>query len=295
MWDRRPSFPVPRAEGSPSSGGESGEPDQTSNRTIRYLPRRSSASTRSPSSSAATSVGSNGTHEPRIVDLDVLEAAADEVRLELTSDRLDLGQLRHQPIVSSTIGASAVRGFARRARTPRAPRRLGTLPRRRLVAGVHLGKQFAGGDRVAALLQADDADGVVDHVLLRAPSRAEAERRRYRCRSRPSARTKPVARRLDLVRRRRRAAARSSLGSPPCARSSARTWRAPVPSASAASARASALGLVDAEIGEREQMSARVEDKLREVGRPFAAQRRDRLADLERVADRVARAAGPCR
>ena len=52
--------------------------------------------------------------------------------------------------------------------------------------------------------------------------------------------------------------------------------------------------LVDAEIGEREQMSAGAEDELGEVGRPLTAQRRDRLADLERVADRAARAAGPC-
>ena len=45
---------------------------------------------------------------------------------------------------------------------------------------------------------------------------------------------------------------------------------------------------VDAEVGERQQMSARIEHQLREVGGALAAQGRDRLADLERVADRLA-------
>jgi hypothetical protein len=47
------------------------------------------------------------THESGVVDLDTLEATADEVRLERETDRLDLGQLGHQLIVSSTIGIAA--------------------------------------------------------------------------------------------------------------------------------------------------------------------------------------------
>ena len=46
-------------------------------------------------------------HQSRVVDLDLLEAPADDVRLERETDRLDLGKLRHQLIVSSTIGVSA--------------------------------------------------------------------------------------------------------------------------------------------------------------------------------------------
>src|SRR5580765_355491 len=48
-----------------------------------------------------------GTRQPGIVDLDVLEAAPDEHRLEPASDRLDLGQLGH---VSSLVMAR--RGYA---------------------------------------------------------------------------------------------------------------------------------------------------------------------------------------
>src|SRR5206468_5903314 len=44
--------------------------------------------------------------EPRVVDLDALERAADDVRLECETDRLDLGELGHQPIVSRTIGVA---------------------------------------------------------------------------------------------------------------------------------------------------------------------------------------------
>jgi hypothetical protein len=45
--------------------------------------------------------------EARIIDLDALEPTADQVRLERETNRLDLGQLGHQAIVSSTMG----RGF----------------------------------------------------------------------------------------------------------------------------------------------------------------------------------------
>src|SRR6185503_12273627 len=45
-----------------------------------------------------------GTDEPRVVDVDLLEAPADDMRLECETDRLDLRELGHQLIVSSTIG-----------------------------------------------------------------------------------------------------------------------------------------------------------------------------------------------
>ena len=38
-----------------------------------------------------------GPRQPRVFDLDVLEAAADEHRLEPAANRLDLGQLGHRP------------------------------------------------------------------------------------------------------------------------------------------------------------------------------------------------------
>src|SRR3954471_197161 len=43
-------------------------------------------------------------HEPGGVDLDVLERAADDGRDERETDRLDLGKLGHQPMVSRMIG-----------------------------------------------------------------------------------------------------------------------------------------------------------------------------------------------
>ena len=41
------------------------------------------------------SVWLEGPHESRIADLDAVEPPADQVRLELLPDRLDLGQLGH--------------------------------------------------------------------------------------------------------------------------------------------------------------------------------------------------------
>ena len=49
------------------------------------------------------------THEPRVLNVDVLEAAAHEMRLEREPDRLDLGQLGHQSMVSSTTGRAGGR------------------------------------------------------------------------------------------------------------------------------------------------------------------------------------------
>ena len=41
-----------------------------------------------------------------------------------------------------------------------------------MIAGVNFGEWLALGDRIAPLLQADDADRVVDCVLFRAAARA---------------------------------------------------------------------------------------------------------------------------
>src|SRR4051794_41233416 len=42
-----------------------------------------------------------GTREPRVGDVDALEPATGEVRLEPTTNRLDFGQLRHAPSVAA--------------------------------------------------------------------------------------------------------------------------------------------------------------------------------------------------
>ena len=129
----------------------------------------------------------------------------------------------------------------------------------------------------------------------RPPSSGDRRRggaRPCRCRLRRCAATKPSAVALT-VRTTGATGSESSDGSPPWAEIQRSYSARAEPSCTAASARR-VLRLVDAEIGEREQMRARAEDELGEVGRPLAAQRRDRLADLERVADRAARAADPC-
>src|SRR6266571_1160613 len=51
--------------------------------------------------------------QPRIEDLDVLEPAADEHRLELASNRLDLGQLGHAPSLASAVQARTSRTSGR--------------------------------------------------------------------------------------------------------------------------------------------------------------------------------------
>ena len=48
---------------------------------------------------------------------------------------------------------------------------------RLLVARVHVGEHLAGLDRLTALRAADDADRVVDRVLLRAPAATELQAR----------------------------------------------------------------------------------------------------------------------
>src|SRR5205807_7800528 len=47
--------------------------------------------------------------EPRVVDLDADESVADECRLELSADGLDLGQLRHRASVAMPCSGAAPR------------------------------------------------------------------------------------------------------------------------------------------------------------------------------------------
>src|SRR3954469_8895543 len=48
--------------------------------------------------------------QPRVFDLDVLEAASDEHRLEPAANRLDLGQLGHRPSVAMSRRGYALAG-----------------------------------------------------------------------------------------------------------------------------------------------------------------------------------------
>ena len=74
--------------------------------TSRYLPRRPSAATRSPRERARDAArGSRGARQPRVEDLDPLEAAPDEQRLEQAPQRLDLGQLGHGSATPPARGA----------------------------------------------------------------------------------------------------------------------------------------------------------------------------------------------
>ena len=75
---------------------------------------------------------------------------------------------------------------------------------------------------------------------------------------------------------------------PPCASIQRRQVASALPSAIALLGAAPPLCLVDTEVGEREQLAARVEHELVEVGRAAAAHGLERLEHLEAVADRCA-------
>ena len=66
-----------------------------SNPTIRYLPRRPTSATRSPTSSAATIAGSNGRTRRASRISTLLEACPLEHGRDRPADGLDLGQLGH--------------------------------------------------------------------------------------------------------------------------------------------------------------------------------------------------------
>ena len=66
-----------------------------SKRMTTYFPRRATASTRSPTSSAATSSGSSGRVRRGSRISTRVEAPADEHGLEAAANGLDFGQLGH--------------------------------------------------------------------------------------------------------------------------------------------------------------------------------------------------------
>ena len=72
-------------------------------RQSRYLPRRSTAATCSPTSASATSPGSTGARQPRVDDLGMRDRRALEQRREPTAHGLDLGQLGHRRIVGPPV------------------------------------------------------------------------------------------------------------------------------------------------------------------------------------------------
>src|SRR5919204_3266767 len=158
-----------------------------SNRKIRYLPRRSTASIRSPSSSPAMATGSNG-RTRRVSRMSTrsrrrpVSAGASAARTVSTSGSSGTGF----GLVPAALATDALsdrfehdRPFRRRLvrdRVGRSDLRSGLL-RGSVVSRVHLRERLAGLDAVPALREAADPDGVVDRVLLRAAAGAEAERR----------------------------------------------------------------------------------------------------------------------
>src|SRR5262245_29372570 len=147
-----------------------------------YFPRRSTLSTRSPSSIAATIVGSSG----RVSRGSAISTAssvrpssfaARRVRSVSTSGSSGIsGRTESLPVVDHVeqdapprrrLVAELVGGCDLAHRGSSA----------RLIARMDLGQHVALRDDVAALAHADDADGVIDVVVLRPPAGAEAERR----------------------------------------------------------------------------------------------------------------------
>jgi hypothetical protein len=136
-----------------------------------YLPRRSTPSTRAPSSAAATSFGSSG-------------------RVSRASSIVTFARRRpsstgaSRPRSVSTSGSSGTdRVEDERARFGRAvgdrvrgQEVAGDRVRRLLVVCVDLGERLAFFDPIAALAQADDSHRVVDVVVLLATAGAELER-----------------------------------------------------------------------------------------------------------------------
>src|SRR6266511_4730146 len=248
-----------------------------SKRSMRYLPRRSTLATRSPSSSAATSSGGSGrvSRPSRISTRSSVRPVKRVARLARTvstsgssgndveHDRTRLGRLGPELVGGQDLFCSA-RGWL-------------------LVAGVDLRERLAALDRIAALLQADDADRVVDLVLLaRAPG--TQVQRRETDRKRPQLAHVAAVGRLDVAddgRPLERLLARvAALRTDPAL---VRRDRGPVGDYRFRTP--STFVLVDAEIREREQVRGGLEHELGEVRRALAAQRLDRLADLERVPD----------
>src|SRR5579872_3385826 len=132
-----------------------------SRRTTMYLPRRSTATTRSPSSIAATTFGSSGrVSRTSSMRADAIRfpsiAAASRPRSVSTSGSSGTQRLQHdrdraRSLVAELVGVAD--GGCR-------------LVGRCLVARVDLGERLAFLDLVAALPAAHDPDGVIDVLVL---------------------------------------------------------------------------------------------------------------------------------
>src|SRR5205823_3975935 len=79
-----------------------------------------------------------------------------------SADRLEHDRPRGRRLVAELVGGQDLRGGLRG---------------RSVVPGMDLAERLARGDLVAPLLEAANADGVVDAVVLRAPPGAQAQRR----------------------------------------------------------------------------------------------------------------------
>src|ERR671923_234420 len=219
-----------------------------SNRTTRYLPRRSTAATISPSSSAATLSGSTG-------------------RVTLGS-RISTSSNR-RPTSTGSWGAPLP-----------AARRFGAG----FVAGVNRRERVPRCDAVAALRVADDPDGVVDRVVLDGSARAEVDRRDADGEgAQPRHRAVSGCRDLanDVCLRKRLDGGIAALRADP-----------PLVDIERGAAPERVLnpgpGLVIGDaVAERDEVRGGGDRELGQVGRPVAAERLHRLADLERVSHRA--------
>src|SRR5919108_4912274 len=224
-----------------------------------------------------------GPRYPRIEDPDDRESPPGQGGGEPGADGLDLWELGHRAAPSGEdvehhrpalglLGADAV-----------AVPDLRNGPRRRgLIGRVHLGQRLAGLDAVAALRQADDADRVVDDVLLARAAGPEVERREADARGRDG---------LDVpVRLRgyrgddRRLREHVPRGLAPLRPNPAVVALAGLPARKRRLGQPASSFLVHSQVGEREQVRAGADDELAEVGRPRALQRVQDLAHLEGVA-----------
>src|SRR6185369_13128073 len=117
------------------------------------------------------------TSKSRVDDLDVLETPTLEPRSQSRADCLDLGKLGHRrpPSGDDVDHDRHLSGPLHPDAVSPADFCCGCVGRL-FRAGVDLGDDVADSDLVAALRDAEDADGMIDLVLLAEPSCAEAER-----------------------------------------------------------------------------------------------------------------------
>ena len=196
---------------------------------------------------------------------------------------------RHRVVVRSRSGEDvehdAALGRSLVGDRVRGEHRLDGGCRGRLVPRVHLRQVVALEHGVTALREAQHAHAVVDRVRLRAPARAELER--------GNADRERADAGHDAGRRGRNRAAHGRVRQRPRVGIAALRPDPPLVDREGGSVADGRLGAapslvdVDPEVGVRKQSRAGVEDELREVGRALTADGVERLADLERVADRA--------